>query len=263
MDIASLIGTVFAVGAIGWAMYEGTEGHMEAFFSMEGFVLVLGGSFAAVCLSMPLRSVLNVAGYLKNWAFTKELPLHTIITQIVGYAELARREGVLALEKEVQKQADPFFKKGLQLAVDGMDGETIEKTLEIQIGALAERHKQGKKFFELMGKYGPGFGLTATLIGQIAMFRNLGGDSAAIGKALAVALIGTLYGCFLCNVICGPIADKLTLRSAEEQFAKQMIIVGIKSIQAGDNPRIVEMKLHAFLSERELKHFVKTDAGGS
>ncbi len=262
MDIATIIGIVFAIGAIVWAMYEGTHGHLEAFYSTEGFVLVLGGSFAAVCLSMPLRSVLNVAGYMKQWLFAKEVPLHSIITQIVAYAELARREGVLALEKEVQKQTDPFFKKGLQLAVDGMDGDTIEKTMEIQIGALAERHKQGKKFFELMGKYGPGFGLTATLIGQIAMFRNLGGDSAAIGKALAIALIGTLYGCLICNVMCGPIADKLSLRSAEEQFAKQMIIVGIKSIQAGDNPRIVEMKLHAFLSERELSGITSVAAKG-
>ncbi len=257
MDIATIIGIVFSIGAIGWAMYEGTHGHMSAFYSTEGFVLVFGGSLAAVCLSMPLRSILNVAGYLKNWFFAKEMPIHEIITQIVGYAELARREGVLALEKEVQKQTDPFFKKGLQLAVDGMDGDTIEKTMQIQIEALAERHKSGKKFFELAGKYGPGFGLTATLIGQVAMFRNMGGDSAAIGKALAVALLGTLYGCLICNVVCGPIADKLTLRSAEEQFAKGMIIVGIKSIQAGDNPRIVEMKLHAFLSERELARLPK------
>jgi len=260
MDIATIIGILFSAGAIIWAMYEGTHGHLSAFYSTEGFVLVLGGSIAAVMLSMPLRAILNVSGYLKNWLFNKELPIHEIIVQIVSYAELARREGVLALEKEVQKQTDPFFKKGLQLAVDGMDGDTIEKTLQIQISALAERHKSGKKFFELMGKYGPGFGLTATLIGQVAMFRNLGGDSAAIGKALAVAPLGTLYGCFICNVICGPIADKLSLRSSEEQFVKEMIMVGIKSIQAGDNPRIVEMKLHSFLSDRELAKLPKHDA---
>ncbi|MCC6579350.1 MAG: motility protein A, partial [Phycisphaeraceae bacterium] len=135
MDIASVIGVIVSVGAIVWAMYEGTHGHLDAFYSTEGFVLVLGGSFAACCLSMPLRSILNMPGYLKRWLFAKELPLHEIITQIVGYAELARREGVLALEKEIQKQEDPFFRKGLQLAVDGMDGETIEKTLEIQMSA--------------------------------------------------------------------------------------------------------------------------------
>ncbi len=260
MDFATLIGICLAVGAILWAMYEGTHGHLDAFFSMEGFVLVLGGSFAAVCLSMPLRSILNIFGYLKTWLFAKETAIHEIITQIVSYAEIARREGILSLEKEVQKQNDPFFKKALQMAVDGMDGDTIEKTLQFQVQALAERHKAGKKFFELMGKYGPGYGLTATLIGQVAMFRNLGGDSAAIGRALAIALIGTLYGCLITNVICGPIADKLALRSSEEQFAKEIVIVGIKSIQAGDNPRIVEMKLHSFLSDRELAALPKPAA---
>jgi chemotaxis protein MotA len=252
MDIATVVGLVFSVGSILWAMYEGTEGNLAAFYSTEGFVLVIGGSFAAVCLSMPLRSVLNVFGFLKNWFFAKELHLHEIITQMVGYAEIARREGVLALEKELLKQKDPFFRQGLQLTIDAMDDTTIEKTMEIQIHAMAERHKQGKKFFELMGKYGPGFGLTATLIGQVAMFQNMGGGTEAIGRALAIALLGTLYGCLICNVICGPIADKLSLRSSEEQFSMEMIMVGIRSIQAGDNPRVVEMKLRSFLSQGEL-----------
>jgi len=253
MDIATVIGICISVGAISWAMYEGTQGHLDAFYSSEGLVLVLGGSVAAVLLSMPLRAVLNVLGYVKTWLLGKEVPIHSTITQIIRFAELARREGILALEKEVQQQPDPFLRKGLQLLVDGMGGEVLESTLRIQVQALAERHKSGKKFFELMSKYGPGFGLTATLIGQVAMFRSMGSDSAAIGKALAVALLGTLYGCLLCNVICGPIADKLALRSAEEQFLKELIIAGMMSIQAGDNPRIVEMKLHSFLSERELK----------
>ena len=264
MDIATLVGIIFSVGAIIWAMYEGTHGHLDAFFSTEGFVLVLGGSLAAVCLSMPLRSVLSMFSYLKNWLFAKNVHFHVIIKQMVEYAELARREGVLALEKEIAKQPDPFFRKGLQLAVDGMEGEMIERTMRVQIGAMAERHKSGKKFFELMGKYGPGFGLTATLIGQVAMFRNMGGDSAAIGQALAIALLGTLYGCLICNVICGPIADKLSLRSAEEQFLMEMILVGIKSLQTGDNPRVVEMKLRSFLSESELKKLApsSSDDGG-
>ncbi len=251
MDFATIGGLIFAIVAIIWAMYEGTHGHLTAFYSTEGFVLVLGGSFAAVCLSMPGRAILNMFGYLKNWFFAKEMRPHEVIKQMVFYAETARREGVLALEKELEKQKDPFFKQGLQLTIDAMDDATIERTMSVQIQALAERHKNGKKFFELMGKYGPGFGLTATLIGQVAMFRNMGGDSAAIGQALAIALLGTLYGCLICNVICGPIADKLSLRSAEEQFMMEMIIAGIRSIQAGDNPRVVEMKLRSFLSHRE------------
>jgi len=251
MDLATLIGVITACGALIWAMYEGTHGHLSAFYSTEGVVLVIGGSFAAVCLSMPLRSVLDVFGYIKHWLFTKEHPPHVVIQEIVHYAEIARREGVLALENEITKQEDPFLRKGLQLCVDSMDTAMIETTMRIEIEALAERHKKGKKFFELMGKYGPGFGLIATLVGQVAMFRNLGGDSAAIGQALAIALLGTLYGCILCNVICGPIADKLGIRSAHEQFVREMMLVGILGLQAGDNPRMVQIKMQSFLSNRE------------
>lgn len=253
MDIATLIGVIFAVGAIGWAMYESTHGHISAFYSTEGFVLVLGGSLAAACLSMPFRAVKDMFGYLKQWMFAKETPIHLIIQQIVHYAEIARREGVLALETEVQKQTDPFMKKGLQLCVDSMDAAVIEKSMRIEIEALAERHKMGKKFFELMGKFGPGFGLIATLIGQVAMFRNMGGDAASIGQALAIALLGTLYGTIICNVICGPIADKLAIRSADEQFVREMILVGILGLQTGDNPRMVQIKMQSFLSAREQK----------
>ncbi len=253
MDIATIIGAIFAVGAILWAMYEGTHGHLGAFFSTEGFVLVLGGSFAAVCLSMPLRSVLDVFAYLKQWVFARDVPVHHLIKEIVGYAEIARRDGVLALENEVKKQKDPFLRKGLQLCVDSMDAVTIEHAMRIEIEALAERHKKGKKFFELMGKYGPGFGLIATLIGQVAMFRNMGGDSAAIGQALAIALLGTLYGCVICNVVCGPIADKLAIRSSHEQFIREMMLVGILGLQSGDNPRMVQLKMQSFLSQKELR----------
>ncbi len=253
MDISTLVGLVFAVSAITWAMYEGTHGHLSAFYSTEGFVLVLGGSLAAVCLSMPLRSILSVGGYMKNWLFAKEMRPDHIVKQMVGFAETARRDGMLALEGTAKQQTDPFLRKALLLAVDGTDPKDIEMTLECDIAALAERHKQGAKFFMLMGKYGPGFGLTATLIGQVAMFRNMGGDTASVGGALAIALLGTLYGCLICNVLCGPIADKLMIRSAEEQFHRGMIMTGIMSLQAGDNPRLVQMKLEAYLSQRELR----------
>jgi chemotaxis protein MotA len=251
MDIATIIGIVIAGGSILWAMYEQTHGKLGTFISGEGLVLVFGGSFAAVCLSMPLKSVMSVGGYVKNWLFTKESSMEELIKQIVGYAEIARRDGMLALEGALKQQSDPFLRKGLQLAMDGTDPTTLEQTLRIEIGALAERHRDGKKFFDLMAKFGPGFGLTATLVGQVAMFQNLGGDSASIGKALAVALLGTLYGCLVCNVICGPIGEKLGLRSAEEQFVKEMTLVGVMSIQAGDNPHVVQMKLQAFLSEKQ------------
>ena len=127
----------------------------------------------------------------------------------------------------------------------------IERILRIEIEAMQERHKHGKHFWGTMAKFGPGFGLMATLIAQVAMFRSLGGDASVIGQALAIALTGTLYGCMLQNLIAGPIAEKLALRSHEEAFAKEIILQGVLSIQAGNNPRVVEMQLMSFLSSKQ------------
>jgi len=253
MDIATVIGAVIAVSGILWAMYVCTHGRLGAFFSMEGVVVVLCGSCAAVLMAFPLKTVMDVFLYLKQWLMGKDRPVNNLLKELVSYAEVARRDGMLALEDAVKKQEDPFLRKGLQLAIDGTDPEIIEQTLEIEIEALEKRHKKGKRLFEVMGAFGPGFGLTATLIGQIAMFQNLGSDTSAIGQNLALALCATLYGCILCNVVCGPIANKLSVRSEDEKFRKEMVMVGIMSIQSGDNPHVVEMKLHAFLSERQRK----------
>jgi len=257
MDIASLIGLIIAAGGIIYAMYEGTHGDFSAFYSEEGVVVVLGGSIAAAALSLPLKTTLNAGKYFKKILFHKAAPVDEIVRQLVGYAEVARRDGMLALEEVIKTQEDPFMQKGLQLAIDGTDPEIIEETMQIEIDALTERHKGGRKFFELIGKYGPGFGLTCTLIGQICMFRSMGGDAGAVGKGLALALLATLYGCILCNVICGPMADKLAVRSEEERFSKEMVLTGILSIQSGDNPHVVEMKLYSFLSKSERESLEK------
>ncbi len=258
MDIASLIGVIIGFGGIMWAMYESTHGNLGAFFSTEGVVVVIGGCFASVLMAMPMRSVLDMFGYLKKWALGKDLKSDGAVKELIGYAEVARRDGMLALEEALKNQGNPFIKKGLQLAIDGTDPEVIEQTMEIEIESLAERHKRGKTFFDTMGALGPGFGLTATLIGQIAMFQNLGGDTASIGKSLSIALCATLYGAIIANVFCGPISGKLAIRSEEERFLMEMILVGIMSIQSGDNPHIVEMKLTSFLSERDRKLLEKT-----
>jgi chemotaxis protein MotA len=253
MDIATLIGIIIAFGGILFAMFETTHGNLAAFYSTEAVIVVIGGCFAATLMGMPLGSVLDLFGYLKKWLFGKDIKVAELIKSLTGYAEVARRDGMLALEEALKSQKDPFLRKGLQLAIDGTDPEIIEETLRIEMESLGERHRKGKKFFDIIGSFGPGFGLTATVIGQIAMFQNLGGDASAIGKSLSVALVATLYGCILANVICGPIGHKLAIRSEEEQFVKEMTVVGIMSIQSGDNPHVVEMKLQSFLSDRQRK----------
>ncbi|MCH2162265.1 MAG: MotA/TolQ/ExbB proton channel family protein, partial [Phycisphaerales bacterium] len=143
---------------------------------------------------------------------------------------------------------DPFLKQGVKMAVDGTDENVIETTLRLELMAMQERHKSGKKFFDLIKLYGPGYGLAATLIGQIGMFGALGGSVEQLGGMLAVAVTATLYGTVLANAIAGPIGDKLALRSGEEILGKEMMLQGIMSIQSGDNPRTTTEKMLAFVS---------------
>ena len=251
MDLASVIGVVLAWGAVVFSMFHASDGHLEAYFKPPEMLLVFGGSIGAALLSMPLHNITNAVSYVKKWLFNKETHIEHVIKEMVQYAETARRDGVLALETVAREAPDAFLRRGLQLTIDGTDPELIERILRIEIDAMIERHKHGKHLFHTLAKFGPGFGLMATLIAQVAMFRNLAGDASVIGGALAIALTGTLYGCILQNLIAGPIAEKLSLRSQEEAFAKEIILQGVLSIQAGNNPRVVEMQLLSFLSYKQ------------
>jgi chemotaxis protein MotA len=251
MDLATVIGLVLAWGAVLYSMFHASEGAMGAYFKPNEMLLVVGGSLGACMLSMPLHTITGIANYVKKWALNKEAHIEHVIKEMVQYAETARRDGVLALETVAREAPDPFLRRGLQLTIDGTDPEIIERILRIEIESMSERHKHGKHFFGTMAKFGPGFGLMATLIAQVAMFRSLGGDASVIGSALAIALTGTLYGCMLQNLVAGPIAEKLGMRSHEEAFAKEIMLQGVLSIQAGNNPRVVEMQLMSFLSSKQ------------
>jgi chemotaxis protein MotA len=250
MDLATVIGFVLAWGAIGYSMFH-AAGSLAPYIKPGEMFLVFGGAIGAAMLSMPLHNLTNAFNTLKKWLFSKDAHVEHIIKEMVQYAETARRDGVLALESVAREAPDPFLRRGLQLTIDGTDPEIIERILRIEIEAMAERHKHGKHFFHTLAKFGPGFGLLATLIAQVAMFKNLGGDASSIGNALAIALTGTLYGCMLQNLIAGPVAEKLVLRSQEELFVKEIILQGVLSIQAGNNPRVVEMQLLSFLSSKQ------------
>jgi chemotaxis protein MotA len=251
MDLATIIGLVLAWGAVVYSMFHASEGHIGAYFKPNEMLLVFGGALGACMLSMPLHTITGIANYIKKWMFNKESHVEHTITEMVEYAETARRDGVLALETVAREAPDPFLRRGLQLTIDGTDPEIIERILRVEIDAMQERHKHGKHFFGTMAKFGPGFGLMATLIAQVAMFRNLGGDASVIGNDLAIALTGTLYGCLLQNLVAGPIAEKLAFRSKEEVFIKEIMMQGVLSIQAGNNPRVVEMQLLSFLSSKQ------------
>jgi len=156
----------------------------------------------------------------------------------------------LALETVAREAPDPFLRRGLQLTIDGTDPEIIERILRIEIDSMGERHKHGKHFFGTLAKFGPGFGLMATLIAQVAMFLHLDGDAAVIGHALAIALTGTLYGCLLQNLVAGPISEN-SVFEATKNLRQGIMLQGVLSIQAGNNPRVVEMQLMSFLSSKQ------------
>src|SRR5262245_46235246 len=234
MDLATIIGLLLAWGAVIYSMFHASHGALGAYFKPGELFLVFGGALGATMLSMPMHTITGAANYLKKWLLNKETHIEHVIKEMVSYAETARRDGVLALESVAREAPDPFLRRGLQLTIDGTDPEIIERIMRIEIDSMAERHKHGKHFFASIAKFGPGCGLVACLVGQVAMFRNLAGDAEVIGQALAVALTGTLYGALLQNLVAGPVAEKLGLRSKEEVFRKEIILQGVLAIQAGN-----------------------------
>lgn len=247
MDIASLIGVIIGVGCLGFVGYHSSHGHWSMFFSLEGVFTVFGGSISVIFMSLPMEKVKSIVGFLRRFMFHKGANHVETISLIGRLSERARRDGILALENEIKSIDDPFLAMAIRMAIDGTDPSVIEATLRTELLSMQERHKAGKKFFDLIKLYGPGWGLVGTLVGQIGMFGQLGGSVEAMGKMLALAVTATMYGTVLANAIAGPIGDKLALRSSEEMLSREMMLQGTLSIQSGDNPRITMDKLSAFI----------------
>lgn len=244
MDIATVIGLVLgALVVVGAVLLGGT---VAMFVDGVSVIVVMGGSIAALLIAFPMSNVMKMPKVMVNAIFTKPQNLTALIKELVSYAEVARRDGILSLENHTEDMSDEFIVSGVRMAVDGTDPELIEQILEIDLENLEERHAVGKSTLDAMGRYAPAFGMIGTLIGLVAMLGNME-DPSSIGAGMAVALLTTLYGAIIANVVFLPLADKLALRSAEEVLAKTIVIKGVMAIQAGDNPRVVESKLKTFL----------------
>ncbi|MBN1345959.1 MAG: MotA/TolQ/ExbB proton channel family protein [Phycisphaerae bacterium] len=244
MDIATLIGLFAGSGLILWAIMSGSD--ISYFIDSGSVAIVVGGSVATSLISNPLKDFFGVAKVVKNAFFTRASDPKKLIEDLVGYAEVARRDGILSLENATKDIEDDFVVQGIQMAVDGTDPELIEQIMTSEVETLAERHSSGKALLDGVGKYAPAFGMIGTLIGLVAMLQNMD-DPSKIGPGMAVALLTTLYGALMANLVALPLADKLGNRSQEEMLNKAIIIRGVMSIQSGDNPRIVEQKLKTFL----------------
>lgn len=227
-------------------------GSIMAFWDWPSVQITIGGTIFATMINYPMSHLAGLGAVIKNAFISRSINPSGVISTLVSFAEKARREGLLALEDDASKLKDPFLQKGLGLVVDGTDPELVRNILETELAFLEDRHKAGASLLEVMGTFAPAFGLIGTVIGLIQMLKQLK-DPSAIGAGMATALITTFYGAILANFILLPIAGKLKIKSAEEILLKEVMIEGILSIQAGDNPRIVEEKLKAFLSPKTRK----------
>ncbi len=245
MDIATIAGLVSGVVFVIVSIL--LNGKVSLFFDLPSVMIVFGGTFAALLISYPLEKFLTSLKTIKHAFTNKELDPKAVISQINDLALAARKEGLLALEEIAQKMDDPFLQKGILLIVDGTDAELLRNILETELAFIENRHKENQGFWNGVADLGPAWGMIGTLIGLIAMLDTLD-DPSTIGPKMAVALVTTFYGSMLANFFATPISNKLKLRSNEEILLKQVIIEGLLSIQAGENPRVIEEKLKAFLS---------------
>lgn len=244
MDLGFLFGFLGTWLLVAWALMSG--GNIMGYWDTPSVILVVGGTSAVIFMVMPFKIVRRMLGVISKAMFHQERSIAKLIDDMVGYAEIARRDGILSLENKAKEITDPFIVRGIQMAVDGTDPELIEQILTTELDNLAERHESGKFILDTIGKYAPAFGMIGTLVGLVVMLRNMS-DPSAIGPGMAVAILTTLYGALISNGVALPLADRLAKRSAEEVLYKTVIIKGVMAIQSGDNPRIVEQKLRTFL----------------
>ena len=259
MDISTIIGLVMGFGLILLAMAFGGSG-LTIYVDLNSFLMVIGGSFAAMMISNPLSRVLGLSKIMNHVFRIPNYELEKTISTLVNFSERARREGLLALEDDIEDVGDEFLKDGVQMVVDGTDPEIIKSILYSDLEQLEQRHAIGIKFFADWGSLAPAFGMIGTLAGLIAMLANLD-DPDAIGSGMALALITTMYGSIFANMVLIPFKNKLTDRDLEERLTREIMIEGILSIQAGDNPNILKYKLVSFLDPVKRKSMIEEMAG--
>jgi chemotaxis protein MotA len=257
MMISTVAG--FAAGIVAIVVSIMIDGRIQDFYNLPSIMIVFGGTIASTMVTFPMSELKKIPTLLKYALSKDKVDIKSDIDEIIRMANVARRDGLLALENLLDEMENPFMKNGVMLIMDGTDPETIKSVLETEINFMEERHADGKKIFEAMASYAPAYGMIGTLIGLINMLVSLD-DAAKLGPAMAVALVTTFYGVILANLVFTPLANQLAIRSKREQLQKDIIIEGILSIQDGENPRVIRDKLAAFVSNQEAdKIEVKTN----
>jgi chemotaxis protein MotA len=257
MDLATLIGLIGTLGAILTAIMMG--GSFGIFVNGPGVMIVVGGTLMVVLMKYPLTVAAHAMKAAAKAFLNKSQTPKELIEKCVELSSIARKEGVLGLEQvEIENE---FLKRGVMLVVDGSDQDFVRKMLSNDINLTIERHEEGQSIFKAIADVAPAMGMIGTLIGLVQMMSNMS-DPKALGPAMAVALLTTLYGAVIANAIASPITDKLALRSKQERMNKSLILEGIAAIQAGLNPRVIEDLLKTYLpvNQREFAKEEKSEA---
>jgi len=246
MDLATLLGLLGALGVVLAAMLTG--GDALVFVNAPSMLIVLGGTFMVVMIKFSLSQFFGAFKVAARAFIFKVDNPEELITQIVKFADIARKEGMLALENE--EIGNDFLNDGIKMLIDGNSREVIEAVMSKDLQQTIDRHKWGAKVFSATGDVAPAMGMIGTLIGLVQMLSNMA-DPKSIGPAMAVALLTTLYGAMLATVVALPLADKLNLRKADEGRIKAMCLDGLLAIQEGLNPRVIESMLKTYLAPKK------------
>lgn len=248
MDLATLIGLVVGVIMILFGIISGAGvSALGNFFDLPSVIITIGGSLTSLITGFTVSEF--IAGFKGAGIAFKDPKIDNgaVIKQIIDLSNVARKEGLLALEEVAGNLEDEFMKKGILLIVDGTEPELVRGILETELVNMDDRHRAMAGFFETWASFGPAWGMIGTLIGLVNMLQNLS-DFNAIGPSMAVALLTTLYGSVIANWFCTPIASKMKNINSKEYQMREIVIEGLLSIQAGENPRVIEEKLKSFLS---------------
>jgi chemotaxis protein MotA len=252
MDLSTIGGLAGAIVIIMAVMILDGGSPLELFAVPQAILLTMGGALVAAMITQPLDVTLKIPVYLKIAFFAKKEGVHEIIEQMAVMADKARREGLLALEEESKRIDDPFLRKGIMMVVDGIEPAQVRAIMELEIKSMVERHERGIAFFGSAGGFAPTFGIIGTVMGLITVLKELSNPD-KLAKSIASAFLATLWGLLSSNLIWIPIGGKLAARNHEEVAYRQMLLEGIISLQAGENPRLIRDKLNVFLapSQRE------------
>lgn len=261
MDIASLVGLILGAVMVVFGILSSGGNIVDDFMDLPSVIITIGGSLAGTLASHKLADFI---GGLKSIGLAMKEPsvgdASEVISNIINLSNISRKEGLLALEEATHDMDDEFLKKGINLVVDGTDPDLVRGILETDLINLEARHKKVIGFWEKWAELGPAWGMIGTLIGLVNMLKNLT-DSSTIGPNMAVALLTTLYGSLIANWLAGPTAAKLKVNNDMEIMMREITVEGLLSIQAGENPRVIEEKLKSFLAPSDRDNAGSEDGG--